>query len=116
MQQYQGVFPLDPDVPVTLPGIGQSTANAICSIVGNLPVPILDANAKRVIMRYHNITDNPNQAAVKNVMAFSATISAQAGCNHYTQAIMDLGANICIKNLDVQNVCARCCRLSVWPA
>ena len=75
------------------------------SIVGNLPVPILDANAKRVIMRYHNIIDNPNQAAVKKrLWQLAQQLVPVAGCNHYTQAIMDLGANICIKNLDVQNV------------
>ena len=36
---YHGQFPLDPDKLEALPGIGKSTAHAICSIVGDLPTP-----------------------------------------------------------------------------
>jgi len=96
--QYHSVFPLEPDKLMDLPGIGKSTAHAICSLVANQPYAILDANAKRVIMRYHNILDDPNIAAVKTTLwDLAQKMMPNQDCATYTQAIMDLGAQICKK-------------------
>lgn len=102
---YQGIFPLEPNQLIALPGIGKSTAHAICSIVGNLPVAILDANAKRVIMRYHNVTEDPNNTHVKKTLWHLAeSMVPPTDCRQYTQGIMDLGAQVCIK----KPLCALC--------
>ena len=103
--QYDSVFPIDPEILITLPGIGKSTAHAICSLVANLPYAILDANAKRVIMRYHNLLDDPNQSAVKKrLWELAQSMMPHHDCATYTQAIMDLGAQHCKKN----PLCADC--------
>ncbi len=98
VRQYDGIFPLCPDALVALPGIGKSTAHAICSIVGGHALPILDANAKRVIMRYHNMTEDPSSAAIKKTLWDLAQQHVpQQNCRQYTQGIMDLGAQVCTK-------------------
>ena len=51
MEQHNGVFPQDYDAIRALPGIGDYTAGAICSICFNLPTPAVDGNVLRVISR-----------------------------------------------------------------
>ena len=49
--QYNGVFPQEHDAIRALPGIGDYTAGAICSICFDLPTPAVDGNVLRVITR-----------------------------------------------------------------
>ena len=51
-QLYDGKFPADVALLQELPGIGRSTAGAICAIAFGLQTPILDGNVKRVLTRF----------------------------------------------------------------
>jgi len=109
MDKYCGIFPREYDQVLSLPGIGEYTAGAICSIAYDLPVPAVDGNVLRVISR---ITDDNTPidlpAFKKNVFQSLRQIyPTQAG--DFTQALMELGATVCGPNR--QPACEICpCR------
>ena len=106
MAEYGGQFPRDHAAIRALPGIGDYTAGAICSICFDLPTPAVDGNVLRLIARLtddHTPIDLP--ARKKEVHAALAEIyPAQAG--DFTQALMELGATLCGPNRAPQ--CAEC--------
>ncbi len=96
---YQGIFPDSFDDIVNLPGIGRSTAGAILSIGFNQSHAILDGNVKRVLARYHQVQGHYGQSKTVNKLWELAELHTPNNRNnHYTQAIMDLGATVCTRN------------------
>ena len=98
IQKHRGTFPTEFDNVVALPGIGRSTAGAILAFSDNQRWPILDGNVKRVLCRFYAIEGYPGQREVENQLwqiANKNTPIKQVA--KYTQAIMDLGATICVR-------------------
>lgn len=102
MDEHGGVFPTDPAVLVTLPGIGRSTAAAIAAFSAGVRSPILDGNVKRVFARVFGIHGYPGERAIETRMwALAELALPPAGPEQaedmvaYTQGLMDLGATIC---------------------
>ena len=98
MERHGGVFPADHKDVLALPGIGDYTAGAICSIAFGQPTPAVDGNVLRVISRLTN-DDTPIDlpACKKQVQARLAEVyPPQAGA--FTQALMELGATVCGPN------------------
>lgn len=103
LSEHQGIFPTDPDVLVTLPGIGKSTAHAIASIAADAPYAILDANVKRVLARYFDIQEDVEKPTIKKeLFARAQTLMPKDNCRIYTQGMMDLGATVCTKTPSCQ--------------
>ncbi|AZG12645.1 A/G-specific adenine glycosylase [Cupriavidus pauculus] len=102
MDDHGGVFPTDPEVLVTLPGIGRSTAAAIAAFSAGVRSPILDGNVKRVFARVFGIHGYPGERAIETRMwTLAGQALPPAGPDQakdmvaYTQGLMDLGATIC---------------------
>ena len=98
MQQHAGTFPGEYEAVLALPGIGEYTAGAICSICFDQPTSAVDGNVLRVISR---ITDDATPidlpAYKKQVQQALANIyPGEAG--DFTQALMELGATVCGPN------------------
>ncbi len=55
VEKHQGEFPRDFEQIIELPGIGRSTAAAICALAWHEHRAILDGNVKRVLARYCGI-------------------------------------------------------------
>ena len=91
---HKGKFPRNFDDLLSLPGIGRSTAGAIASIAYNQPFPILDTNVKRVLFRTHSLKGNEKE---KELWDLATAIQDRKDLFSYTQGIMDLGANICLR-------------------
>ncbi|MDN7141385.1 A/G-specific adenine glycosylase [Pseudomonas sp. JQ170] len=99
VEQYGGEFPRDVEKLTDLPGIGLSTAGAIASISMGLRAPILDGNVKRVLARYTAQEGYPGEPKVaKALWANAERYTPHARVNHYTQAMMDLGATLCTRS------------------
>ncbi len=47
------VIPSNIDELITLPGIGKNTAHAIATFAFKQPVPVMEANVKRILCRLH---------------------------------------------------------------
>ena len=95
--QYDGVLPRDLDALRKLPGIGRYTLGAITSIAFGMDVPALDGNIKRVYARLFDISEPVDSTVGEKKLwqlAESQLPKGQAG--DYNQALMDLGATICL--------------------
>ncbi|WP_346838041.1 A/G-specific adenine glycosylase [Microbulbifer sp. SAOS-129_SWC] len=99
LEQHGGEFPRDVEALAALPGIGRSTAGAIASISMGLRAAILDGNVKRVLARLHAVPGWPGQTAVaRQLWELAETYTPAERGNHYTQAMMDLGATVCTRS------------------
>ena len=103
---HNGIIPGTKEALLSLPGIGDYTAGAILSIAYEIPTPAVDGNVLRVFSRLTNshedITQPQTKALAKQFVA-SIFPPGRAGC--FTQALMELGALVCVpKNPE----CAAC--------
>lgn len=93
----QGVFPESLEGLMALPGVGRSTAGAILSIAFDKPAPILDGNVRRVLVRLFAWREDPRSSRAEKQLWHWAELLTPAKHSHdYAQAIMDLGATICL--------------------
>ena len=96
--RYKGIFPSDIETIMQLPGIGRSTAGAILALSQKQRHPILDGNVKRVLCRHFAIAGFPNDPKVHNTLwELSDKLTPLRNVQHYTQAMMDLGATLCTR-------------------
>ncbi len=93
---YGGQWPRSVAGLAALPGIGRSTAGAIAAFAFGVRAPILDANVRRVLRRYH---DEHATGAVltRRLWAYAEEKLPPDRIEDYTQAVMDLGALVCRK-------------------
>jgi len=98
-EQYNGVFPTEYSVIRSLPGIGDYTAGAICSICFEAPTPAVDGNVLRVLSRVLG-DDRPidRSDAKKEAAALLQPLYIAGQCSAFTQALMELGAIVCLPN------------------
>ena len=107
MEEYGGVFPSQYDQVRALKGVGDYTAGAICSIAFKQPVPAVDGNVLRVVTRINGDQRDITAQATKRAIAdqLSPIIPLHAP-DKFTQAMMELGATVCLPNGAPQ--CQRC--------
>lgn len=83
-----------------LPGIGRSTAGAIAAIAFGADVPILDANARRVVARLFAVEGDPRSGEVESLLwKRSASLVRKGKGRDTALAVMDLGAVVCLPNV-----------------
>jgi A/G-specific adenine glycosylase len=103
---HVGVFPTDAQTLATLPGIGRSTAAAIAVFACGERGAILDGNVKRVLARHQGVEGFPGDAPVERLLWQRAEALLPArDIETYTQALMDLGAMVCLRG---EPRCAEC--------
>ena len=96
-RQYGGALPGDMKALRALPGVGRYTAGAIASIAFGLDEPALDGNIRRVLVRVFNVSEPANSAAGQRILwKLAETHLPKGRAGDYNQAMMDLGATICI--------------------
>jgi A/G-specific adenine glycosylase len=76
---------------MALPGIGRNTASAIAAFAFKLPVPVMEANVKRILYRVFS-RETANE---KELWAMAEHMLDRENPFDYNQAMMDLGAMIC---------------------
>lgn len=78
-----------------LPGIGAYTAAAIAAIAYGLKASPVDANVARVVARLYGVRD-PLPGARPRLEALAASLTPAKRAGDFAQAMMDLGATICL--------------------
>jgi A/G-specific adenine glycosylase len=121
VEKYRGEFPREFEQILELPGIGRSTAAAICALAYHERRAILDGNVKRVLARYCGISGSPSEKSVEEKLWQQAETLLPplppgegwgggeaveySAISTYTQALMDLGATLCTRSKPKCDVC-----------
>ncbi|MFA6063257.1 MAG: A/G-specific adenine glycosylase [Gallionella sp.] len=97
--QHAGEFPDQFEQLLALPGVGRSTAAAICAQAYHQRHAILDGNVKRVLTRYCGIAGSTAVKSVENQLWLLAeSLLPERDMATYTQALMDMGATLCTRS------------------
>jgi A/G-specific adenine glycosylase len=94
---YGGQLPADEQTLLSFKGIGAYTAGAIRSFAFRERAAILDTNVARVLFRVFVAKGDPKSHAMKrHLWRLSATLVPTRHAFDFNQALMDLGATICV--------------------
>ena len=113
MQEHGGNLPAHVEELRKLPGIGRYTAGAIASLAFGLDEAVVDGNIKRVLARVFNVEEAVDGGAgEKRIWALAEEHLPHRKAGDFNQALMDLGAGICLprqprcETCPVENLCA----------
>lgn len=99
VEQHGGKMPSEYHDLIKLKGIGSYTAGAISSIAFGHPVPAVDGNVLRVIMRLLADDSDISEASVrKRVAEDLKPVMPKDRPGDFNQALMELGATVCLPN------------------
>jgi len=106
MAQHGGKFPRKFELIIALPGIGRSTAAAICALAYHERRAILDGNVKRLLARYCGIDGWTGGKYIEEQLWKQAeALLPKRDVAIYTQALMDMGATICTRGKPKCDIC-----------
>jgi A/G-specific adenine glycosylase len=104
--EFSGELPRRLEDLAGLPGIGRSTAGAILALAWGERFAILDGNVRRVLARYFGVAGTAgDSAATRRLWALSERCTPDTQVAGYTQAIMDLGATVCVRRKPLCEYC-----------
>ncbi len=99
MEKYNGELPADYESLLSLKGIGHYTAGAVSSIAYGIPIPAVDGNVLRVIMRVSaDDSDITKQSVKTDVENALQPVIPKDKAADFNQALMELGAIVCLPN------------------
>lgn len=82
---------------LALPGIGPYTAGAIASIAFNRRAAAVDGNIARILSRLFSITDDITRPeSRRRLWTLARCLLPATRCGDFNQALMDLGATVCL--------------------
>jgi len=97
VSRYGGQLPADEETLLSFKGIGAYTAGAIRSFAFRERAAILDTNVARVLFRVFVANGDPKGHAMKrHLWTVSAALLPTRGVFDFNQALMDLGAMVCV--------------------
>ena len=94
ISKHHGKIPNNYEDLISLPGIGNYTANAILAIAFNKSYIPLDGNVERVLKRYLHLKKD-NEIQKNNLIKKKSIFGISSRASDYAQALMELGAMIC---------------------
>ena len=94
ISKYHGEIPNNYEDLISLPGIGNYTANAILAIAFNKSYIPLDGNIERVLKRYLYLKKD-KEIQKDNLIEKKSIFGISSRASDYAQALMELGAMIC---------------------
>ncbi|MEP7070838.1 MAG: A/G-specific adenine glycosylase [Verrucomicrobiota bacterium] len=104
--RHGGRVPIEAADLRTLPGIGRYTANAVALFAYQLPLPLVEANTARVIARLWNMRAAIDSAAgLRKLWHIAASLVPKTGGGDFQNAMMDLGALVCVAGAPRCEVC-----------
>ena len=104
ISKYHGEIPNNYEDLISLPGIGNYTANAILAIAFNKSYIPLDGNIERVLKRYLYLKKK-KEIQKDNLIQKKTIFGTTLRSSDYAQALMELGALICKPNNPICNQC-----------
>ena len=97
VMRHSGEFPRRHESALALPGIGRYTAAAVLSIAYDAPHAVLDGNVARVLARIFALHGDLRVPATwRKLEAAAQELLAQKSPGNWNQAMMELGATVCM--------------------
>lgn len=94
---FNGELPRDLQALRQLPGIGRYTVGMIASIAFKMDEPTLDGNLRRVFARLYDVTEFADSPTGEKILwGYAARNLPKGKAGDYNQALMDLGAMVCL--------------------
>jgi A/G-specific adenine glycosylase len=115
--RYGGALPSDEDTLLSFKGIGAYTAGAIRSFAFGQRAAILDTNVARVLFRvFVGQGDAKAHAMRRRLWKISEVVLPYKHVFDFNQALMDMGAMVCVARRPRCEVCpvAKMCRSYPW--
>ena len=94
-ERHDGRFPDDEAALAELPGVGPYTAAAVAAIAFDRKATPVDGNIERVTARLYRI-ETPLPAAKSEIKARAQAMTPDGRPGDFAQALMDLGATVCL--------------------
>jgi A/G-specific adenine glycosylase len=114
--RYGGRLPSDRETLLSFKGIGAYTAGAIRSFAFRERAAILDTNVARVLFRVFVRRGDPKAHAMKkHLWAVSEVIVPYKHVFDFNQALMDLGATVCVARKPKCDECPMTSLCSSYP-
>jgi A/G-specific adenine glycosylase len=95
VREHRGRLPREEDVLRRLPGFGPYTTAAVLSLAFGKPMPLVDANVRRIVMRLLGIEGEAAPKLDATLLAFLRKVLPAARPGDFNQALMELGALVC---------------------
>jgi A/G-specific adenine glycosylase len=94
---HGGRLPAGPEAFRDLPGVGRYTMGAVYSIAFDRPLPVLDGNVARVLARLFARPWSARESrGARSLWALAATLVPMRRPGDWNQALMELGATVCL--------------------
>lgn len=104
--EFLGKIPQDTGDLRKIPGVGEYTAAAVSSIAFGMREPVLDGNVKRVLARLFCIKNEISLAeTLQEMREKSRWLMGRASPGDFNQAMMELGAVVCVPGNPNCDVC-----------
>ncbi len=96
--RHGGRFPRDPDAARALPGVGPYTAGAVLSIAFDAPEALVDGNVARLFARLFALEGEVERSETRQRLwsLAAALVPRRGGAGRWNQALMELGATVCL--------------------
>ncbi|MCL1943761.1 MAG: A/G-specific adenine glycosylase [Candidatus Azobacteroides sp.] len=106
MERFGGVFPEKYEEVLSLKGIGEYTAAAICSISYHQPYPAVDGNVFRVLSRLFAVDTPIDSGPGKKLFTqLAGELLNPESAGDYNQALMEFGALQCVPKSPDCGIC-----------
>lgn len=105
VEKHGARFPQSAETLQTLPGIGRYTAAAIASIAFEEPVAVVDGNVERVLQRLVHPEMSGINLTTAQIWQRAQALLAQSRPGDFNQAMMELGATVCVPREPLCLVC-----------
>ena len=94
--EHDGTLPDHPEELIKLPGVGRYTAGAVATFAYEKPVPAVDTNVARVLRRaFGNVERGMRNAELWRLASMLVPKNGKRAWK-FNQAVMELGALICV--------------------
>lgn len=104
MAHHRGRFPRTLEAALAVPGVGLYTASAVLSIAWDVPLPVVDGNVRRVLSRLFALR-GPGWQKDAPFYDRAEELLAREAPGDWNQALMELGATVCLPKQPACPVC-----------
>ena len=105
IKEHRGLLPKDPQLIRSLPGFGPYTTGSVLSIAYDIPLTIIDANVRRVVMRLLALPGIADTKQDLKINEFLLKVLPGQNVGDFNQALMELGALVCRSREPICTLC-----------